>query len=266
MSYGIGVRYPAGWSFVQEAGHARLTSVSADRMAATTPQTLTEAVQIFISIDKMAAHAAAQHKLEDIRGESTAPTTVLTIGGWPAIQRRLVEARDQPGDAGEDDDEGEEVEPQAQTPQSVEQEKARALPLQKQLITPLTLLRITTAIAADDLIVRVEARLPPNAPAAMEATVRAISQSLTFRRAGDAAAAARDLARLRATPARKPVAPPRPRVGSLQPAGRDSMRLPRDERKSPVRRLARCSLPAWRSWPRRAARRRSPSRPTVRTS
>jgi hypothetical protein len=217
--YGITIRYPTGWSFVQQGNSARLTSVSTDRMAATTAQTLTQSAQVFISIDKMANHAAAQRKLEDIRGESTAPTTVLTIGGWPAIQRRLVEAREQPGDAGEDDDEREEAQPQAATPQSAEQEKARALPSQKPLLTPLTVLRITTAIAADDLIVRIEARLPPNAPADMEATVAGISQSLTFRRAGDAAAVARDLARLRATPARKPVAPPRPRVGFLQPAG-----------------------------------------------
>ncbi len=215
-SYGIGVRYPTGWSFSQQANTARLTSVPAERMSATTPQALTEAAQLFISVDKMASHAAAQRKLEDIRGESTAPTTVLTIGGWPAIQRRLVEAREQPGDAGDDDDEeGEEAEPQnAQSPpQDVEKEHLA----QKQLITPLTLLKITTVVAADDLLVRVEARLPPNAPAAMEATVRAISQSLTFRRAGDTAGTARDLARLRATPARKPVMPPHPRAGSVQP-------------------------------------------------
>ena len=74
------------------------------------------------------------------------PTTFLTIGGWPALQRRVVQARPQPGNEIDDDE--------------VEQERGGPAQ-QKQMLTPANMLLLTTAVAAGDLLVRADGSALP---------------------------------------------------------------------------------------------------------
>lgn len=211
-AHGITLPYPAGWFMAQEGDNARIVSVSADRLSALDAQGLNQTAQIFVSVERMRDHAEALRRLENIRSESSAPTTFLRIGGWPALQRRSIEPREQPGMEDPDLEE-----PDRDDPPPGREQPERAREAQKQALYPLTVLRLTTVVAAANLVVRVEGRLPPDAPAALEATTRAIEQSVVFRTQGDPAVVDRELARLRATPLRRPVRPPRSNVRTLPP-------------------------------------------------
>ncbi|HMJ86737.1 MAG TPA: hypothetical protein VK504_26345, partial [Vicinamibacterales bacterium] len=164
---GVTVRYPAGWSIAQEAHAARIVNLSPARSAAADFQTHSNATQVVITVEQMPSHAEALRKLRDTRSASTASTTFLTIGGWPALQQRAVVVREQPGNP-----EGEPPEDQ----QPVDNRPVAAS--QKQRLFPLTVLRITTAIAAGELFVLAEGQLLPDASAMEESVVRAISRSL----------------------------------------------------------------------------------------
>jgi hypothetical protein len=195
---GVTVRYPAGWSIAQEAHAARIVNLSPARSAAADFQTHSNATQVVITVEQMPSHAEALRKLRDTRSASTASTTFLTIGGWPALQQRAVVVREQPGNP-----EGEPPEDQ----QPVDNRPVAAS--QKQRLFPLTVLRITTAIAAGELFVLAEGQLLPDASAMEESVVRAISRSLAFRAVGDPARTSRELTDLRAVRPRKPLNPPR---------------------------------------------------------
>jgi hypothetical protein len=69
--------------------------------------------------------------------QSFLPATYLMIGGWPAMQRRVITVKEQPGEQ---------------------------IPGQEQQI-----LKITTAIAAGDLLIRAEGRMPPDIAGAFTA-------------------------------------------------------------------------------------------------
>jgi len=217
-AHGITLSYPAGWFMGQEGDNARIVSVSADRLSALDAQGLNQTAQILVSVERMRDHAEALRRLQNIRSESSAPTIFLRIGGWPALQRRSIETREQPGmeDRNLDD-------PDRDDPSAGREQPEGPREAQKQALYPLTVLRLTTVIAAANLVVRVEGRLPPDAPAALEATTRAIEQSLVFRAQGDPAVVDRELSRLRATPLRRPIPPPRPNVRIL-PDGRAGAR------------------------------------------
>ena len=74
---------------------------------------------------------------------------------------------------------------------------SQAQPNQEPQLTPKPLLTPVPEHADDDcrgggtMVVRMEARLPPDAPAALQATVTAIGRSLVFRTPGDPAWPAR---------------------------------------------------------------------------
>jgi hypothetical protein len=200
----VGVRYPAGWSVAQEARAARLVHLPTDRLASADVQTVNTVAQILITVEKMRSHDDALRRLQDIRAESSAPTSLIVIGGWPALQRRSVQPREQPGGGNE------EAEEREQPSGALEQTQPQAQPseLKRQMLTPARVLIVTTVVAAGDLIVRAEGRMPPDAPPVEEATVRAIEQSLTFPVAGSAAQVNREIARLRALPKARPRRPP----------------------------------------------------------
>jgi len=213
-AHGITLSYPTGWFMAQEGNNARLVSVAADRVSALDAQGLNQVAQIFVSVDTMRDHAAALRQLENIRSESSAPTTFLRVGGWPALQRRSIEPREQPG---REDDALEE--PDRDDPSPGREQPERPREAQKEALYPLTVLKLTTVVAAGNLIIRLDGRLPPDAPANLEATARAIEQTVTFRTQGDPTAVDRELTRLRATPPRRPARPPRSNVLTLPPTG-----------------------------------------------
>lgn len=199
---GFTVSFPAGWSMSHDANVWRLVNLPAERAAVADPRTLDGIGQILITVEQRRSHDEALRRLEEIRAESTARATFTTIGGWPALERRVVEDREQPGDAGEI----EEREPQQNAPGAANQEPQLT---PKPLLTPLRILRMTTAIAAGTMVVRQEARLPPDAPAALQTTVTAIGRSLVFRTPGNPAAARREASSLQARPVRRPARTPR---------------------------------------------------------
>ena len=171
-AHGITLSYPAGWFMAQEGDNARIVSVSADRLSALDAQALNQTAQILVSVERMRDHAEALRRLENIRSESSAPTTFLRIGGWPALQRRSIEPREQPGMEDPDLEE-----PDRDDPSAGREQPERPREAQKEALYPLTVLKLTTVVAAGNLVIRLDGRLPPNAPANLEATTRAIEQS-----------------------------------------------------------------------------------------
>ena len=212
--YGIVVRYPADWSFSGEGGVWRLLNLPADRVAAADPSTFDQLGQIFISVERRRDHADAVARLQSLRGGANVRATFLTIGGWPAIQQRVVVDREQPGGEFEE-----------QQPPASAQEEFK-LPPQRPRLTPARILRVTTAIAADNLLVRLEGRMPPESPPALEATVRAIGQSATFRTRGEPGQVKRELGRVQRTPPSRPIRPPVSRVRTIQPMRLGTRALP----------------------------------------
>ena len=207
---GVVARYPNGWAVIQAPDTVRVVNLPQDRFTAADPQTLANATQVSIHVERVQNHAEALRLLQGIRGESTAPTTFLTIGGWPALQRRVVQARPQPGNEIEDDDE-------------VEQDRGGPAQ-QKQMLTPANMLILTTAVAAGDLLVRADGSALPDARGADEAIVMAIGASLTFRATGNPGAVNRELDQLRRSPVPRPRAVPRAgAIAAPDPAARPAL-------------------------------------------
>jgi hypothetical protein len=141
---GVSVSYPDGWSVGQPAMHSWvLLNVPANQQQTATP---TAQVAIGYLVRPSADDAVSQ--LAQYANESSVSPTQLTIGGWPAFQRVQLVDRQQPGDG-----------PLFADPQTVE---------------------ITTAVAANNLLVRLEASLPSDADQTLQGLVLAIGQSLTF--------------------------------------------------------------------------------------
>lgn len=209
-AYHFTIEYPDGWSFAQEAGVARLVNLPAERVARMDANALDQAALIYITVEERRDHADAVKRLDDIRSEYEARAVYLEIGGWPALQRRFIDLREQPGDAQEQEDPG-----QGQTQTGSE-------PYQKHFKTPEKILRVTTAIAADNFIVRLEGRLLPDAPESLEATVNAIGRSAKFRTTGDPDKVKRELENLKSIPPRKPATPPPSKVKTTPPSLRRS--------------------------------------------
>lgn len=173
---GFTVRYPAGWSATQDA--QTIWIVKAPRVQARAGRAVDRTAQIYVTSENRLTHENAVRRLREIASERNTPPTYLTIGGWPALQRRAVIVKEQP--ANDEDPHPEE-----------------------------RVISITTAIAAGNQVVRADARMPLDTPRAVEDQVRAIGAGLLFRSAGSAPQTTRDLRALRAAPRLKPeVAPP----------------------------------------------------------
>lgn len=188
---GFTLRHPKGW-FVERQGD-RAWMVNAPSAQAT-GQALSGLAQIFVTVEHRRNHAEAVSRLREIASEYNAPVEYTTITSWPAIQRRVVTRKEQPGA----------VEADAQEQQ---------------------ILRITTAIAAGNLVIRAEARMPPNIGVQAEQQVLAIESGIAIRDAGSAADAKRAIEELRAAPKLSPSAPPPSRVkpaSSMQLKGKSA--------------------------------------------
>jgi hypothetical protein len=164
QSLGLSVRYPDGWSEGTQilTNVWQLVNVPADQQGIVSPS-----AWINIGGTPRVDHADAVAQLKDISRESAAPSTFLSVGGWPALQRRSLEARPQPSKGSAFADE--------------------------------RVLRITTAVAAGSLLVRVEAELPSNADPLLIEQAEAIGQSLTFGAAGNPTQTLQELEILRRT-------------------------------------------------------------------
>ena len=177
---GFSLQFPAGWSYAQDAGVKRLIALPASRAeAALSAEQADRIPLVFVTTENRSSHAEAVQRLREIASESTATVTFLVIGGWPALQRREIADREQPGEK---------------------------LPYK---LSP-KVLKLTTAIAAGNLVVRLDGRMPPDAGRGREQDVRSIGSGVLFRSAAQPGQTEQDLRSLRANPKLKPTPAPAP--------------------------------------------------------
>jgi hypothetical protein len=161
---GISVSYPDDWSVAQPTVNTQvILNVPADQQESAAPT-----VRVVIGYLERVDHADAVSQLAEYARESPTPSVFLAIGGWPALQRVQLVKRPQPSHA-----------PQYPDPNMVQ---------------------ITTAVAADKVLVRLEAQLPSDADDELKDLVLAIGRSLSFTSLGDAAQVQQELNRLRSSP------------------------------------------------------------------
>lgn len=134
---GLRMSYPDGWSVASQQVMNIVTLVNADGTA-----------QVSIYGEPRTSPGDAVTALADVASESATPATRLTIGGWPALERRELVRRSQPS-------------------------KGRPP-------TEPMMLKLTTAVAAGTRLVRVDAALPSNADRALIDQVEAMGRSLVF--------------------------------------------------------------------------------------
>lgn len=143
---GLRVSYPDGWSSARGAGVTRLVNVAPDKLPTLDAAGLERTAQIIITVEQRTDHEEAVQRLHEIAAEASDTPRYLTIAGWPAMQRRHLGPREQPGGA-------------------------RGAP------SP-ALLTITTAIAAGDDLVRLEGRMPANTSQAIIGQVATLETSV----------------------------------------------------------------------------------------
>jgi hypothetical protein len=160
----ISVSYPEGWSVAQPAENSWvILNVPADQQDTATPT-----VRVLIGYLERTDHADAVSQLAEYANESHTPSTFLAIGGWPGLQRVQLVTRPQPS-------------------------QGRRFPDPK-------MVEITTAVAAGNLLVRLEARLPSDADQQLQDLVLAIGRSLMFGSVGDPAQVRQGLNKLQSPP------------------------------------------------------------------
>jgi Bacterial Ig-like domain (group 3) len=161
---GITVRYPDNWSVGQPTQNSWvIINVPADKQDTAKPT-----VRVAIGYLDRTDHTDAVNQLAEYAHESDNPSTFLVIGGWPALQRVQLVRRAQPGEG--------------------------------PMFPDLNMVQITTAVAADNLVVRLEADLPSNADQQLKDLVLAIGQSLTFSSAGEPGQVQQEVNKLEASP------------------------------------------------------------------
>jgi len=161
---GISVQYPEDWS----VGPKRFENM--DELINLPPgqQNRPITAKIKITTEERKDHAEALQRLEEIRTGIGAPTSAfLSIGGWPAIQYGRIEERPTTG----------------KLPRPQFKDK--------------NMYRITTVIAAGDLLVRLEASLPSDASRGLINQVEAMSRSALFSKKASAKQTDDELGRLR---------------------------------------------------------------------
>ena len=148
-----------------------------------------KAARIMITTERRLDHKDAVNRLFEIANEEPATSTILEIGGWPALQRRQLATKPMRG------------------------EKVDLMEGAEKI------LRVTTAIAADGLIVRLEASVPPERTDDVAPVVEAVGRSVVFKRRGDPDAVTREIRDLR----RRHAAPrPGTTFPTDPPSGRES--------------------------------------------
>lgn len=120
---------------------------------------------MLITTEQRQSHAEAMRRLGDIASELQAAPTFSVIGSWPALERRYTAPLARRGEQAADE----------------------AKPA----------LHVTVAIAADNLLVRVDTTLSPDAPPRLADEAEAIAHSATFPTRGDPQAIEKELNQLR---------------------------------------------------------------------
>jgi hypothetical protein len=174
-------RHPDGWSVAREASGYTLLNVPLEKQGTLGAAALARTAQITVDIEDRRDHAEAVRRLKEIAAEVDSPVSFLNIGGWPALQRRFLAPKPMPSQGGATPLPGRGVEMQ---------------------------LNITTAVAAGDLLVRLDGRLLPDAPPEIADQIEAIGRSLVFpTRTGNPGQVDQEINHLRTTPSLRPSPP-----------------------------------------------------------
>ncbi len=168
QSEGVTVRYPQNWTAIRSANLQVLFNVPAEELGKLDAHALAKTPRITLFTERRQDHAEAVRRLKEIEAEASAPSTYLNIGGWPALQRRHLTPKPLPGQGAPTD--------------------------------PGNVLQITTAVAAGDLLVRLESMLPEDAPPEVAVEVEMIGQNLVFATTGNPVQVEQAIQNLRNSP------------------------------------------------------------------
>jgi hypothetical protein len=146
---GFAVAYPEGWSVLRQGGVTIVVNVPPGEAGKLPPARFLRTPQIRISMEERTSHDEAIRRLEEIGSETDDPVESITVMGRPAIQRRHETPWPTTGNG----------------PAASESGLA---------------LTITTAIASDTRLIRLDGSLPAGAPAALAELVATIEKSVTF--------------------------------------------------------------------------------------
>lgn len=161
----IVVSYPETWTPAEAQYSNALELVTpAEKLGVGVGQ-----ARLLITTEWRRDHAKAVRRLAEIAAEVDAPPTFLELGGWPALERRYLA-------------------PLARRGQE-------SVPEGQDLV-----LRVTTVIAAGDLVIRLETVLPPGADSKPADEAVSIGRSATFPSRGQPAEVGEELRLLRERP------------------------------------------------------------------
>jgi hypothetical protein len=172
------ISYSADWSVGPNSNGQELFNVPLEAQARMDAAAFNQVARILVTMERRLDHAEAVNRLNQIMGNTTSPANLLTINGWPALQRRYLTQKPVRGEDAE---------------------------------KPEMLLIVSTAIAQGDIILRVDGYVPADAPAAIADEVEAIGRSVVFRQAGDPTRTNQEIEHLRLVGPPKPIVlPPAP--------------------------------------------------------
>jgi len=190
---GFTLHYPDSWSAVAQDDHAWMVNAPLEQA---TGSNLDSLAQIFVTTEHRTNHAEAVNRLREICSEYHATCTYLAIGGWPAMQREVIVPKEQPG--------------------------AQQAPANEEM-----LLHITTAIAAGDLLIRAEGRMPASVSEQVKTQVRAIENGTSLEVAGNPKETQPFIQELKKNPRLTPFRPPLSKVQTSSPPGMAELSKPR---------------------------------------
>jgi hypothetical protein len=181
---GLTISHTADWSVMPTrfANMKELVRGRFDGQAPTDPNS-----RIKITYENRRSRAEAVGRLNDISfGVGANPDAFLSIAGWPAIQHHRVDRREQ---------------------------RNRDRKYKSE-----TIIRVTTAIAVDDTLIRIEAILPPDAKADMIDESKQIARSIGVTLVGDENQTKQELETLRRQAEQRKAAAPVPVAPANAPA------------------------------------------------
>jgi hypothetical protein len=168
---GGAIEYPQGWTPNNYANLHELWNVTPERLANLQPSERETVARIETTVIPCADHAEAVHRLREIEAEWGMTSRFMTIGGWPALQRRLLVPKPRVS-----------VRTSA-APDSIER-----------------LFMVTTAVAAGKMLVRLDGFAPETVSPEVLDQIESMGRALRPRAAGDPAAASHEVEQLQTSP------------------------------------------------------------------
>ena len=165
---GGSIESPQGWFPHHYANLHELWSVAPEKLAGLSPEEREDVARIETAVIDCKDHAEAVQRLKVIEAEWGMTSKFITIGGWPALQRRQLVPKPSEGDA-----------------------RGGA---------PEMMFMVTTAVAVDATLVRMDGFAPEDASTDILDQIESIGRALRPQVAGDAAKATQEAEQLRQSP------------------------------------------------------------------